>query len=336
MQEKVATEMDFFMQQLSKNEKSNTKRIQVALDKTERINTSILELSEVTGASITSLTQGMKEEMSALRRDIRNTNKTSSEKSKSLFDMSIADLEISMKKADMATKARVEELSLQCADERFLVISSSVTDTREAVKALTTGMEFDHGNVLEYSKSEKGTIHQALAAVIQSLGGQKICSEKKDDPVEIIPLLEEHEALIKDNATQLKIMEDKFEAICAQQAQLEEGLGKKIAALIDKNVQKEEEVAKAVNTSLRQAHVKITELSNCAEEQRESIARLDRITKSAQVNIERIASLTDHLASDMESFKSRVMGLIDDMKRICLDFIVEKHEELVKQCIFLQ
>ena len=54
MQEKVATEMDFFMQQLSKNEKSNTKRIQVALDKTERINTSILELSEVTGASITS------------------------------------------------------------------------------------------------------------------------------------------------------------------------------------------------------------------------------------------------------------------------------------------
>jgi septation ring formation regulator EzrA len=44
--------MDCFTSQLRKSEKSNTKRIQLSLDKTERLNKSILELSEASSSAM--------------------------------------------------------------------------------------------------------------------------------------------------------------------------------------------------------------------------------------------------------------------------------------------
>jgi septation ring formation regulator EzrA len=98
----VATEMDCFTHQLRKNEKSNTKRIQLSLDKTERLNKSILELSEVSSSAMddirTQLINFQKNYSSSLLQSNSDVTsiKEEAERAESQWESSISGLQVKL------------------------------------------------------------------------------------------------------------------------------------------------------------------------------------------------------------------------------------------------
>ena len=374
VQERVAIEMDLFMQQLSKNERSNTKRIQIALDKTERIGKSILELSEVSATAIdevNSEAEGMRTDITALKRECLKAIERSGAKA-SRSDLELEEL---IKANERATQVLIDDLHRRCADERFLIISNSVTDARDAIEALKEKLEFDYEKVQLYTKESRGTVNHALASIIQRIGGSEetgsgatgplvrpgpggsgrpgtagsgarsAVNHKAKEPVKIIPLLEKHDETLRGNAVRIGNIEEQLGAVSAQllaSQLLEEGLNSRISALLSTSKQKEDRGAEVINFSLSQAHVKLTELFSSMEQHKEAIAQLERSAKNAQFNITSLTTTTEEhrtrltaVQSDIRAFEARVMYMVENMTQVCLAFIVEKHDEVVRQCIFL-
>ena len=329
MQGKVATEMNLFMQQLSTNERSNTKRIQVALDKTDRISKSILELSEVCSAAIDDViseAEETKTEITNLRKEMLAE-----------IERSILELREAMLMNQGAAQLTINELHQRCADGRFLAISDSIRDANCAIELLKSELIFDPNKIQSYSKSARGTINQALASIMQKLGGS---FEKVENSTQIFPLLDKHSEALRVTETLLNDVEDKVAAVSALQSQFqlqEAALMCRIDAL-----QKEEEDVKISNSVIRQAQVHITNLNSSFLEQNIATAQIEGLIKKAEVDIINLTAISgEHEATlaairrNATSSESRLLGLIEAMKIVCLNFITEKHEELVKQCIFL-
>ena len=326
VQEKVAKEMEFFLQQLGTNERSNTKRIQVALDKTDRISKSILELSEISSAAIDDVISEAEEtkiEIANLRQELLGDIKRS-----------ISELREVMMSNQNAAQDMLDDLHQRCADERFHVISNNVLDVRKTVESLKTELLFDPDEVRLNSHLMTGTTNQMVASIIQKLGRSSTFAENRQEPVSILPLLDIHSEAIRVTTALLQNVEERLVKVGSLQAKSrlqEEELLYQIEALqMDR-----EDVKMASRTTMQaQAHKSLeqsaamVEIEGCLKGVQNDIANLTAI------NFENEARLLA-VSKDVAGFESRILGLIDVIKAVCFEFITEKHEELVKRCIFL-
>lgn len=328
VQEKVAKEMEIFLQQLGTNERSNTKRIQVALDKTERISKSILELSEVSSAAIDDVISDAEETkvmITNLRKEL-------------LADMS--ELREVMMSNQNAAQETLNDLHQRCADERFHSILKNVSDMKETVESLKTELLFDPDELRLNSHVMKGTTNQVVASIIQKLGRSSTFTENGQDPVTILPLLDKHSEAIRVTTTLLKNVEERVAAVGVLQAKSqlqEEELLYEIKAL-----QKHREDMEVASRTTIQAQAHITGLNDRSLEHNTAIAQIEGHLKSVQNDIANVSAISFEnearllaVSKDVAGFESRILGVIDVIKAVCLEFITEKHEELVKRCIFL-
>lgn len=302
-------------------ENTNTKRIQIALDKTERISKSILELSEVSSVAV----NGLSDDAEEMR---NNLNHLRDEMLKS-FDDFKQNSESSIRDLKKATKVSIDDLDDRCAVQKLESISSCLMENKHRIEELQSQLEFDFDKVQNYLVTGKGTMAHAVASISERMDGVANAPPVQRT-LKVVPMLESLAAAMRESDLRMTCIKDTWEALVKRTDTLESDvldmLKRRDAREIENRSDKEEMLG--LSRTVEGQAVLLTEMH----------ATLQR---SHTDNSHILRSIGDHdgrlstMNCRLTSIEGRVCGLFDDLKAVCLSFMTEKHEELIRQCIFL-
>lgn len=356
VEEKVAIEMDCFTNQLRRNEKSNTKRIQLSLDKTERLNKSILELSEASSRAI----EDIREIYEKTNTDVINI-KEEAERAESQWETSISGLQGLIESNRKVHQRVLDDLLHRCADDRFILISNSVTDVKDALEALGNELEINVDNQINLASREGslchyiGTLEERMKAI-----DFFIASHSASDMIEAQHEIERQRFVLEENHSSIEMLKSMMatsdnnhritlenissleETINNRILESESSVNSRTDTLFQQKKEENDEMIKNNDITLGQIDCKLNDLYKITGNNKDSIKNIEITVKSSQVDIKQsIETSLKHesrlnvYSSDITKLESRFRIIVDDMTKTCLCFITEKHQELVRECIFL-
>jgi hypothetical protein len=156
----------------------------------------------------------------------------------------------------------------------------------------------------------------------------------------------------EDNNEMKKNLEIKMENVMKKMMALEnsnknvlEGIDSIHTNIKDKEsdeTRKNEDNERNVLQPLRKLFLDVSNLFATVNNNKECILKNEKDIKNILLEIATIQSTLGiddtrikKVANNIVESEGRVMHLIEGMKKTCFEYIIEKHEEIVKQCIFL-
>lgn len=329
MQEHVTNEMDVFTNQLYKNEKFNLKRMQLAFDKTERLEKSIMDLSIISSTEMNNL----HEKINELNIDINESKEILdkvlykiaddiidiNEKIESVKKLWENVLEENIDKSKKELLSVINILDKKCLDDN-IITTQNITDTNNRIEILHSEFTSDQSSV----KNSLIDKDKFLRLIMQRLGDIETFTD---------PLKYSNVDYYKEYIRNI----EKFEKTDINMDSLfnkTKGIDMKLNQL-NSDFERENNINKM--------HVKITELTNNLQNNNELLVNLDKKTDKTNKNFNEIIlnnemknkNKIDSVVNEAYKSEARIMNIFDSLKSQCFDYIVEKHEEIVKKCIFL-
>jgi hypothetical protein len=249
------------------------------------------------------------------------------------------------------------------------MISNSVSDVKDAVGGLADEIEINVDNIKNLS-AKKGSLCHHIGIIGERLndfdGFIAIYSNENmvESQRESQRKIERQESNIEENNKCIKTLNETLTSMMAMTKEqhriavesvlsLDKDISKRVEddknslkcrvdTLFQEKDMEKDEVRKNTDISLGQINCKLTDLFNTTAKNKESINNIESDVKTSQSNIDKLTKSTvkhderlDIYSSDIGKLEIKFRLIVDDMTKTCFNFIIEKHQELVRECIFL-
>jgi hypothetical protein len=257
----------------------------------------------------------------------------------------------------------------RCADDRFLLISNSVSDVKDAVGTLAEEIEIDI-DIIKNLTARKGSLSHHIGTIRERLNAFEafIASYSNENMIESHResqrKIERQDSDIEENRSSIGTLKETFKSMMVK-LNKQHKISVESIALLEKNIstrieddkislngrvdalflekdKENDEIRKNTDITLGLINGKLTDLFDITTRNKESINIIESNGKTSQLNIEKLDKTTidqdDRLniySSDIVKLESTFRLIVDDMTKKCFNFITEKHQELVRECIFL-
>jgi hypothetical protein len=249
------------------------------------------------------------------------------------------------------------------------MISNSVSDVKDAVGGLADEIEINVDNIKNLS-AKKGSLCHHIGIIGERLNGfdSFIATYSNENWMEsqseAQQKIERQESNIQENCLSIQTMNGTLTSMMAMTKE-QHRISVESALSLDKEISKRvednknslnhrvdtffqekdmenDEIRKNTDISLGQINSKLTDLFITTAKNKESINNIESDVKTSQSNIDKLTKTTvnhdkrlDIYSSDIGKLEIKFRSIVDDMTKSCFNFIIEKHQELVRECIFL-